>query len=248
MKKTNFFNNIKLIAHRGIHNNINLIQNTIPAFKEAIKQNLPIELDVHLTKDNKIVVVHDSNLINATKKDIIVEKSTYDEIKDLKLYNSKETIPLFIDVLKIVNGNVPLIIEIKNNKIPGKLEKELLNTLNKYNGDFVIQSFNPLVLLWFKIHDNSIIRGQLSAHNIRDAKSKILNYLLKKMVLNFITKPNFISYQYKDIDEKLYNYCKRKNIILIGWTLKNKEESANAYKYCDSIIFDYFIDFKNINN
>ena len=105
-----------LIAHRGIHDNIDIPENTLQAFKKAIKNNISIELDVQLTKDNVLVVFHDDNLKRMTGINKNIKDITYYELKDIKLLNTNDTIPTFSEALNIINGKVLLDIEIKDTK------------------------------------------------------------------------------------------------------------------------------------
>ncbi len=238
--------NLRFIAHRGLHiKNTDIVENSIPAFLLAVENNIAIELDVHLIKDENIVVVHDSNLKNVGNIDITVENMTLEEIKKIKLFGTENKIPTFFEVLKVIDGKVPLIIEIKNSGKCGKLEEKLYEMLKNYNGKYLIESFNPLSLLWFKKNANNVLRGQLSAKKI-DSISSFLNFFLSKMVFNFLTKPDFIAYNISDLNEKMYKKYSKKGISVISWTLKNKEEYFNNKDICDSFIFDNYEELKNI--
>lgn len=239
-------NNYKFIAHRGIHSkNGDNVENSIPAFELAVQNNIGVELDVHITKDNELVVVHDSNLKNITGINKIVEDLTLKEIKEMYLFNTSNKIPTFKEVLDIIDGKVPVIIEIKNEGKVGKLESKLYNELIDYNGEYVIESFNPLTLLWFKKHNKNIVRGQLSAKKI-DSISKFLNFFLSKMLFNFFTRPNFIAYNIDDITDKMYKKYNDKGIYLIGWTLRKIDDYYKYNKICDGFIFDNYEEFEKI--
>ena len=122
------------IAHRGLHNiNENIPENTLKAFKNAIKNNYAIELDVHILKDGKVIVFHDKTLFRMTGVNKKIKDMNYDEIKCLKLKNTSENIPLLKEVLKLVAGKVPLIIELKSSNKVGTLEKEVMKLLENYN-------------------------------------------------------------------------------------------------------------------
>ena len=149
-----------LIAHRGLHNE-NIPENSIKAFNKAIEKKYIIELDVHLLKDGNVVVFHDDNLKRMTGIDKLIKNTTYDEIKNLKLINSNEHIPLFTDVLKLINGSVPLLIELKYDTKIGLLEEKVISILKDYKGLYAIQSFNPFSLIYLKKHCKNIPRGQL---------------------------------------------------------------------------------------
>ena len=242
------FKEYPLIAHRGIHiPNTNYVENSMPAFQKALEMNYPIELDIHITKDHELVVIHDSNLKRSTGIEKLVENCTLKELKELRLFKTDNCIPTLNEVLELIEGKVPLIIEIKNEGKIGILENKLMEILQNYTGEFIIESFNPLVLLWLKKHAKNVIRGQLSAKNIKEIKSHLLRYLLGKMIFNFITEPHFIAYYIKDIDKKIYLKCQRKKQFLIAWTLEDQVQYEKYHSYCDAMIFDYFEEINYLN-
>ena len=101
-------------AHRGLHDNeTDAPENSMNAFKKAIDAGYGIELDVQLTKDRIPVVFHDETLKRVCGVDGRVRDYTYEELQQFRLCRSDERIPLFSDFLKLVDGKVPLIIEIK---------------------------------------------------------------------------------------------------------------------------------------
>ncbi|MBE6160177.1 MAG: glycerophosphodiester phosphodiesterase [Lactobacillales bacterium] len=245
MKKDLSFLKENLIAHRGAHNiNKGIPENSIKSFEEAIKHNYIIELDIHLLKDNNIVVFHDDDLKRMTGLNKKIKDTTYEEIKDLKLQNTDNYIPLFKDVLELVDGKVPIIVEFKHDVKCGRLEKETMKLLNKYKGKYVMKSFNPLTLIWFKKNYPDVIRGQLS-YNFKGKKINLIHkFFCKNMLLNFITKPDFISYGIKSMPNKKINKY-RKDILILGWTIKTKKDLEKAKKYCDNFICENLEELNN---
>ena len=232
----NFLKN-NLISHRGIHNNTSIYENTLEAFKLAIKKKYTIELDVHLTKDNQIVVFHDYNTKRIIGKNDIIEETTYKELNNQKIIH----IPTLQEVLNLVNGKVPLLIEIKQQNKVGPLEETLMNVLKGYQGDYAIQSFNVMTLLWFKKNYPNILRGQLSYTYRKIRMNKITKILLKNMFFNFLTKPNFISYKYNELSSKKIKKYKKKGITLIAWTINNKKDYNQYKNQFDNLICEKFI-------
>lgn len=228
-----------LIAHRGFFDNQNGIpENSISAFKKAIENNYIIELDVHLLKDGKIVVFHDDNLKRMTGIDKPIKDCTYEKIKKLRLLETNEKIPLFQDVLKLVDGKVAILIELKYDEKVGKLEKELTKILKNYNGKFAVQSFNPMSVNWFRKNAPEIIRGQLASEFENSKMSSSRKFLMSNMFFNIITKPDFIAYDVKSIDKI---FCKlNKNMKIIGWTVKDKRTYAKYVEICDNLICENF--------
>ena len=240
MKKDFDFIKQNLIAHRGLHNIKNGIpENSMAAFKKAIEKNYLIELDIHILKDNSVIVFHDDNLerMIGIKKEL--KHLTYNEIKDYKLLNTNEHIPLLQDVLNLIDGKVPLIIEYKFDVLSGRLEKESMKILNNYNGKFVVKSFNPTSVYWFKKHYPNIPRGQLSS-DFKDEKWDFRKkVIIKNMLFNFITKPDFISYDINALPNKKIEKI-RLNKPVICRTIKTKEQLKKAKKYCDNYICENF--------
>jgi len=228
------------ITHRGLHDKC-IPENSLGAFKAAINKNLPIELDIHLLKDKKVVVFHDDNLKRMTGKDLDIDKVTYDEIKNLRLGDSNEKLPLLKEVLELVNGKVLLDIELKITNPAGKLEKELVKLLDNYNGKFIVKSFNPLSVLWFRINRPKYIRGQLSCSYTKEKMNSLKRYILRDLVHLFITKPDFVAYDIKSITDKIVKKLKKRNIPLILWTIRNKEELDKAKSYNASIVYEKII-------
>ena len=223
MKKS--FLTTNLIAHRGLH--YNYLENTLGAFKEAIKNNYIIELDIRLTKDKKIIVFHDNNLFRITGINKNINESTYEELN--KIIN----IPTLQKVLNLVSGKDPIIIEIKLSKKLFQLEKELSKLLDNYNYRFAIQSFNPLSILWFRINKPKYIRGYLI--NSIYSKNIIINRLLNSRMLNKILKPNYLGVNLQYLKNNKIKNLRRKYLI-IGYTINNQEEYTEYKCYADNFI------------
>jgi len=223
MKKEDLENII--IAHRGIYDNDKVPENSIKSFEEAIKKNIPIELDIHLTKDNEIVVFHDDNLKRMTGIDKEIKDIKYSELKELKLLNTKEKIPLLKDVLKLVDGKVLIDIEIKDDKRLFKMLNLLIKILDNYKGDFIIKSFYIKYMFYLNIFKHNYIRGIL----IKKIENKFYNYFLNSNILIKIVSPHFLAYNKKIINSKIISKNKKRNIKTFIWTIKNEDE-MNKYK------------------
>ena len=227
----------KIISHRGIYDNKNIFENSLEAITKAKEKNYIVEIDIHITKDDQIVVFHDYNTKRITKKDMIIENNNYKDLNNQDIYH----IPLLEEVLELVNGKVPLLIEIKQKRKAGKLEHKLMDILNNYKGEYAIQSFNPLTIYWFKKNYPNILRGQLSYKFKTKKILKLKKYILSNMFFNIITKPNFISYKYDELSLSKIKKYKQKNITILGWTIKNKKEYNKYIKIYDNLICEKFI-------
>ena len=224
MKNISFLNN-PLIAHRGIHNKYR--ENTIAAFRRAMIEGYSIELDVHLTTDNKVIVYHDDNLKRLTGINKEIKKCSYKEIIDII------EVPTLEEVLDLVRGKIAILIELKFDTKLGKLEREVASILDNYNGEFAVQSFNPLSILWFRINRKEFIRGYLV--NSIFCKNPLMNGVLNKTILNTLLKPNFIAVNLKYLkNKKIINL--RKKYIILGYTINNNKEYNKYYNYASNFI------------
>lgn len=213
----------KIIAHRGVHNNIDIPENSLKAFELAITKKYPIELDIHLTKDNKLVVFHDDNLKRMTGKNTIIETLALSEIKRINLLKTKEKIPTLEEVLKLVNNQVLIDIEIKGKKRIKKLVEELLKLLETYNGEIIIKSFNPLAVKEVKRKTNKYLTGLLLSYY---TDSKSYNILARTNFFIPYSKPDFLA-----LDKKLLTKHSIKkylpNYPIMIWTIKKEKEIIN---------------------
>ena len=231
MKRDLDFLKKTVIAHRGIFDNLKVPENSVKSFIDAINKNYGIEFDIHLTKDNKIVVFHDDKLSRMTNKNGFIKDYTFEELKKTKLLNTKYYIPSLEEVLDLVDGKVPILIEIKYDYKKKLLCKELIKVLDNYKGEFAIQSFDPSIVSYFRFHKNSYLRGLLLYDKKDDKFKRICNTILSIP----ICKPDFLSINKSMIDYKnIKRFNKKKDVFV--WTIKSKKELEKYYDMCDNVI------------
>lgn len=234
-----------LYAHRGLHNNkSDAPENSLKAFALAVEKGYGIELDVQLTKDEVPVIIHDYHLRRACKTDIKVADLTYEELEQYHLFKSEEKIPTLKEALELIGGRVPLIIELKIPWNPDILCNKVSELLKNYSGFYCIESFNPFGLMWYKKHYPSIVRGQLATDFIREKEEgdRFQFFLLKNLLLNFLTKPDFIAYHHVYKKGLSFTICRKLfRTKPVAWTIKSQEELENSRKYFKLFIFDSFL-------
>lgn len=231
-------------AHRGLHDNASEApENSMAAFCRAIKAGYGMEMDVQLTKDGVPVVFHDFTLKRVCGKEGKVSDYTWQELKGLRLCGSKETIPRFDEVLRTVGGRTPLIIELKVERTDLRTCAVVDELLKDYPGLYCIESFNPLVLMWYRKHRRDVVRGQLSDGFIKSGEFRgVLYYVLQNLMLNWLTKPDFVAYNHKYANILSRKLCHGlyKNLA-VAWTIRSQQELEAAKKGFDLFIFDSFV-------
>lgn len=240
----------RFYAHRGLHQNKNVApENSMAAFELAIENGYGIEFDIQLSKDNIPVVFHDYSLKRVCGVEGYVWDYTYEELKNFHLYNSNEKIPHLQEVLDLVDGKVPLIVELKGENKDITISSIVAPYLDNYKGIYCVESFNPMIILWYKKNRPHVVRGQLSTrHKYRNKSinSKFLHFALQNLLFNFMTKPDFIAYNYKNSDVLSFNICKKLyNTFTIAYTIQSTKALENSWDKFDLFIFDKFIPDKN---
>lgn len=154
-------------------------------------------------------------------------------------------IPTLSEVFDIVGTEVPILIEIKNEEKVGELETLLCSEIEKRQGTYAIQSFNPFSLQFVKQRCPHILRGQLSQSFKNEKMNVFRKFILKHFLLNNLSEPHFISYNIDDIPNKKICSFRKQGIIILGWTITTEKDLDKAKKYCDNIIFEN-IGFDNV--
>ncbi|MCQ2539231.1 MAG: glycerophosphodiester phosphodiesterase [Acetatifactor sp.] len=225
-------------AHRGLHKQDQTIpENSMRAFGLAAEKGYGIELDVQLTKDGQVVVFHDDTLERMCGVNARVDEFTFADLQNLKLAGSSEDkIPLFSDVLVLVNGRSPMIVELKSGPRKEELCEKTLKLLESYKGDTCVESFDPSIVTWFRFHAPKMLRGQLTMNPESYSKlSLIWQQVLGNSLANIMARPQFIAHQ---ISEKapLTKLSEKMGAMRICWTSHDpSNEEGN-----DAVIFEYY--------
>ena len=213
------------IAHRGLHNEL-YTENGIKAFKKAIDHDLAFEFDIHLTKDNQLIVCHDENLKRTTGKEGIIEDLSLKEIKDnYRLLDGGE-IPTLQEVLDLNKEQVPMVIELKvfrkNYKPLAKASIEALKQI-KDKSKLMIISFDPRSL--WPMKKAGFLRSLLVAKSDK------------------YTWPFKCTVESVDLDQKLFDEkrVKRyyKHHFVNAWTIEKEEDLDKILPYVDTVTFQH---------
>lgn len=232
-----------LYAHRGLHDNAtDAPENSMAAFRKAVEAGFGIELDIQLTKDKVPVVFHDFTLGRICGMDGKVSEYTWEELRHFGLCGSDEHIPRFEDVLKLVDGRVPLIVEFKIEFLDLSLCPIADAMLREYKGEYCIESFNPLCVAWYRRHRRGVIRGQLSDAFLKEDYSGPLYFVLQNLLMNFLGKPDFVAYDHKYPNVLSRRLCRGLyGNTAAAWTIKSQAELERARRNFDLFIFDSFV-------
>ena len=217
----------KPIAHRGLHALPKLPENSLAAFAAAIKAEYPIELDVRLLADGEVIVFHDADLERLTGVEGLIAEQTVETLRELRLMGTREPIPLLSETLRLVAGQVPLLIEIKNEPATvGPLEAAILQTLADYTGAFAVQSFCKETVAYLAAYAPHILRGQLSSGNDDwyDENTPL---------------PDFLGYRGDMLPTTLSTALRANGLPLLVWTIQTTEQQSRVAEFADNYIFEF---------
>ncbi len=227
------------IAHRGWHWIAGVDENSWEAIDLAIEKGVPIEFDVHLSKDGIPFIHHDLSLLRMTGQDLLGPDQTSQELSLIKTPNSSRGIPILKEVLERVRGQVPLVIELKRSRDDFALEEAIFEIVKNYKGDFSIQGFHPGTLNFFRKERVSFPLGLLSGSFDDENLNFFLKVMLKSLSLSPFLKPDYIGYEYQELSKRAPQYIREHyQIPLVGWTIKDKKAESFCKKYADNIIFE----------
>lgn len=227
-------------AHRGYHNE-KIPENSLGAFRRAAELGYGIELDLQLSSDGVVMVFHDYTMERMTEQSGKLSDYTAAELSTMRLRNrsgklTDETIPTLSDVLDAVNGRVPLLVELKGENLDTSLCPAADAILQNYKGLYCVESFNPVLLRWYKKHRKEVLRGQLYTDVFHENKPLPHYYLLSLMVLNIMARPHFIACN------RIYlkNFPVKLTTGLFGaerftWTVRSEEEQVDGYMIFENI-------------
>ena len=236
-KKTPFAG--RNFAHRGLHKmDKSVPENSLAAFRDAVENGYGVELDVHLTADSRLVVFHDDDIERVCSGEGRIEEMTYAELKHFRLCGTKEGIPLLSEVLEVIAGKAPIVLELKRGDRNSELCERVYDILRCYGGDVCIESFDPFIVRWWKKHAPEVLRGQLSCpvEKFGEGTSKFKAFLLSNLLTNFICRPQFIAYGISEKKPLLVRLCEKMGAMKVAWTSRDwSTESDN-----DAVIFEFY--------
>lgn len=228
-------------AHRGLWD-ATYPENSLPAFEQACLAGYGIELDVQLTADGQLVVFHDDDMYRMTGDHRDIRTCTLTELSSLRLKGTDNPIPTFQQVLRTVNGRVPLIVELKTCRRMGELCRKVHEMLTDYQGVYCIESFDPRAIHWWRWHSPTTIRGVLSygASALPKSERRIQHYLLGSLLAHAFTRPDFVAYHHESDQNAAMGLMRLLHPTLVCWTVRSQARMNELRGRYDLQIFEGF--------
>ena len=230
-------------AHRGLWNE-ERPENSLAAFAAARDAGYGIELDVHLTADGCLVVHHDDNLKRMCGVDRKIGDSTREAVCACRLKGTDQFVPTFDEVLEVIGGKIPMIVELKTENNVAALCQAVHERMRRYDGLWCMESFDPRAVEWFRKNADRVIRGQLAyGGSILKAKpaKRLGLFVLKSQLGNVLGRPDFIAYQAATDSNLPMRLVRLMKPLLVCWTIRSQEMMDRQRDRYDIQIFEGFI-------
>ncbi len=229
----------KPYAHRGLHGG-GRVENSISAFRAAIEQGYGIELDVRMSLDAQVIVFHDDTLDRLTRETGPVHRRSRRELCQIKFSDSNEAIPGLDDVVSMVAGRGPILVEIKaDGPNIGKFCLRVRRALEGYRGQVAVMSFNPEVVRWFRRHAKSLPRGLVITEGQNVDVAAQLKARFARHAMLWRAKPDFIAYDIRNLPSRFAAAQRKRGLPVLTWTVRSADEEARAAEHADEIIFEH---------
>ncbi len=225
-------------AHRGLHDGA-IVENSRAAFQAALNKGLGIELDVRQAAGKEAFVFHDAQLDRLTDAKGPFGKKLAKDIDGIRLKGTGETIPRLTEILELVAGRVPILIEVKADRpsVNGVCIG-VRRALEGYLGPVAIMSFNPEVGRWFRRHAHRYIRGLV----VTEAAEVTLWRRVKAWALRYFSlwraKPDFLAYDIRCLPSAFASAQRARGLPVLTWTVRTADQEALALAHADEIIFE----------
>lgn len=238
------------IAHRGLHDAARgIIENSIPAIEAACDHGFGIEIDIQPTGDGTPLVFHDYDLSRLTGASNFVREMPLAEVRKVTLSGSNDGVPTLADVLDMVDGRVPLLVEIKDQDMRlgpsvGPLEQAVATTLEGYGGPVAVMSFNPHSVAAFAAAAPQTAVGLVTdAFGAEDWPMVPLARRKELVEIQGVegVPLDFISHDRGNLSSPRVAEMKAAGLPILCWTVRSEAEAAEARRVADQITFEGYM-------
>lgn len=220
-------------AHRGLHGGGRL-ENSRAAFTAAIDRGFGIELDVQASRDGEAMVFHDYELDRLTTETGRLAARAATELGRVPLRAADETIPTLPEILGLIGGRAPLLIEAKApDRDVAPLCRAIASALKGYGGPVAVMSFNPEVGRWFSDHAPSVLRGLV----VTEERKKGLRGALERFFALRRARPHLLAYDLRDLPSPFAARARR-SMPVLTWTVRTPGDRERAGRHADQIIHE----------
>lgn len=212
-----------------------MIENSRAAFQAAVARGHGIELDVQAAASGEAFVFHDAELDRLCEAHGRLDARTAYELAGIRLRGSGETIPRLDDVLRLVAGRVPVLIEVKSpRRRPAALCLGVRRALEGYRGAVAVMSFDPDVPSWFREHSERTVRGLV----VTAPPPQTLRRRVERALALRAARPDFVAHDVRQLPTPLTRRLRIRGVPVLTWTVRDAAGRATAAAHADAAIYE----------
>jgi glycerophosphoryl diester phosphodiesterase len=220
-------------AHRGLHGP-GVPENSLAAAEAAIAAGMGIECDIQMSSDNVPLVFHDWELDRLTGEYGPVAARSAEALCRIALIETAQTIWRLGDLLDLVAGRVPILVEIKSRPDFAIAEAciAIAKALEAYTGDYAVMSFDPRMGEWFAKHSPATSRGLVITDTLDHGFKSAWRapYALERAA------PDFLACDVRDLPNAITSLWRESGRPLLTWTVRSPETRERGLSYADALI------------
>lgn len=238
------------IAHRALHDlDAGRPENSRAAIRAAVEAGYGIEIDLQMSHDGQAMVFHDYDLARLTAASGPVRQRSAVELGQINLTGGEEGIPSFAEVLDIVAGRVPLLVELKDQHgamgpHEGVMENATAEALLGYDGDVAVMSFNPHSVKEFGKHNSNLPLG-LTTEAYKQEDTPLLPAATRRYLRDIPdydrVGASFISHDVRDLDNPAVTRLKKRGVPVLCWTVRSPQVENEARKVANNVTFEGYL-------
>jgi glycerophosphoryl diester phosphodiesterase len=225
-------------AHRGLHGG-GIVENSRAAFEAAIAAGHGIETDVQVSADGVAMAFHDYDLDRLTEESGPVAECKAKKLGKIALKGTGETIPTLAEMLDLVAGRVPILIEVKaKGRKVKKLCRSVAEALEDYQGEAAVMSFNPEVGHWFARNARDVVKGLVVTEEKETNLAQRVKGAAERSLSIFRAEPDFLAYDVRDLPSAFADGVRAKGMPVLTWTVRSQDDHLAAAEGADQVIYE----------
>ncbi len=220
-------------AHRGLHGP-GVPENSLAGFALAAERGLGVECDIQRSRDGCAMLLHDWELDRLTAVTGPIARYSADELAQIAFLDTEHKLARLDDLLSIVDGRVPILIEIKSKRgyDVRRSCRAVARALETYDGRHAVMSFDPRVCVWFAKHAPKTVRGLV----MREDDVGMTQEQWQRHAALWAARPEFIAYHVAALPNPMVAALRARGMPVLAWTIDSPEARAHGAVHADALI------------
>ena len=222
-------------AHRGLHDEL-APENSLAAFAGALERGMGVECDIQRSRDHAAMLMHDWELERLTGVTGPTACYSAEELARIAYLDSEHMLARLDDLLELVDGKVPILVEIKSRRRYDVEEScvAVRDALAGYEGRHAVMSFDPRVSRWFRRHSPNTVQGLV----MREDHYGMTQKAWQRLLALWFARPEFIAYHVAALPNPMVSSLRAGGMPVLTWTVDTPDLRDHARVHADAPIVE----------